>query len=67
VVDGRDEGYSRGAGLPELGEILLDLGCTDGYNLDGGGSSVLIFDGEIQNRPSGGGERATSDILYIAG
>jgi exopolysaccharide biosynthesis protein len=67
VVDGRDEGYSRGVGLPELGEILADLGCTTGYNLDGGGSSVLIFDGEIQNQPSNHGERSTSDILYIAG
>ncbi|MEE1650085.1 phosphodiester glycosidase family protein [Brachybacterium sp. J144] len=67
VVDGRSEGYSRGATLPELGEILAGLGCTTGYNLDGGGSSVMIFDGEIVNQPSNGGERATSDILYVAG
>ena len=67
VVDGRSEGYSRGAGLPELGEILQGLGCTAGYNLDGGGSSVMIFDGKIINRPSNGGERVTSDIVYIAG
>ena len=67
VVDGRSEGYSRGVGLTELGEILADLGCTTGYNLDGGGSSVMIFDGEIVNQPSNGGERATSDILYVAG
>lgn len=67
VVDGRDEGYSRGATLPELGMILADLGCTTGYNLDGGGSSVMIVDGEVVNRPSHGGERATSDILYVAG
>ncbi|GAB2537968.1 phosphodiester glycosidase family protein [Brachybacterium huguangmaarense] len=67
VVDGRSEGHSRGATLPELGEILLGLGCTQGYNLDGGGSSVMIFDGEIVNQPSNGGERATSDILYVAG
>ncbi len=67
VVDGRSEGHSRGVGLTELGEILADLGCTSGYNLDGGGSSVMIFDGEILNEPSNGGERATSDILYVAG
>lgn len=67
VVDGRDEGYSRGATLPELGEILAGLGCTTGYNLDGGGSSVMIFDGEVVTQPSNGGERATSDILYVAG
>jgi exopolysaccharide biosynthesis protein len=67
VVDGRSEGHSRGVGLTELGEILADLGCTSGYNLDGGGSSVMIFDGEILNEPSNGGERAISDILYVAG
>ncbi|MGY5765733.1 phosphodiester glycosidase family protein [Brachybacterium sp. DNPG3] len=67
VVDGRDEGYSRGATLPEVGQILADLGCTTGYNLDGGGSSVMILDDEILNQPSNGGERATSDILYVAG
>lgn len=67
VVDGRSEGYSRGVGLTELGEILADLGCTTGYNLDGGGSSVMIVDGEIITQPSNGGERETSDILYVAG
>ncbi|MGP9693545.1 phosphodiester glycosidase family protein [Brachybacterium sp. AOP25-B2-12] len=68
VVDGRSEGYSRGATLPELGQILADLGCTIGYNLDGGGSSVMIFDGELFSNPLGAGrERATSDILYVAG
>ena len=52
---------------PELGEIVAGLGCTTGYNLDGGGSSVMIFDGEVVTQPSNGGERATSDILYVAG
>lgn len=68
VVDGRAEGYSRGATLPELGQLLLDEGCVTGYNLDGGGSSTMLFDGELVNRPRGGTEeRATSDILYVAG
>ncbi|MEJ6542721.1 phosphodiester glycosidase family protein [Brachybacterium paraconglomeratum] len=68
VVDGRAEGYSRGVTLPELGQLLLDEGCVTGYNLDGGGSSTMLFDGELANRPRGGTEeRATSDILYVAG
>ncbi|WOF22193.1 phosphodiester glycosidase family protein [Microbacterium betulae] len=67
VVDGRDEGYSRGATLPELAEIMVGLGAQTAYNLDGGGSSEMWFDGEVVNRPSNGGERATSDILYIGG
>lgn len=67
VVDGREEGYSRGATLPELAEIMQGLGVQTAYNLDGGGSSEMWFDGEVVNRPSNGGERATSDILYIGG
>jgi len=67
VVDGRDEGYSRGATLTELAQIMVDLGATTAYNLDGGGSAEMWFDGEVVNSPSNGGERATSDILYIPG
>ncbi len=67
VVDGRDEGYSRGATMTELAQIMVDLGATTAYNLDGGGSAEMWFDGEVVSQPSNGGERATSDILYIAG
>ena len=67
VVDGRDAGYSRGATLTELAEIMQDLGAETAYNLDGGGSSTLYFNGEVVNQPSNGGERGTSDILYVAG
>lgn len=67
VVDGRSEGYSRGATLPELAEIMRDLGAQTAYNLDGGGSSTMVFNGEVVNQPSNGGERGTSDILYVAG
>ncbi|WP_028644609.1 phosphodiester glycosidase family protein [Nocardioides sp. URHA0020] len=67
VVDGRDAGYSRGVTLPELAEIMKGLGAQTAYNLDGGGSSTLYFQGEVVNRPSNGGERGTSDILYIGG
>ena len=67
VVDGRETGYSRGATLTELAEIMLSLGAETAYNLDGGGSSTMYFDGAVINRPSNGGERGTSDILYVAG
>ncbi|WP_312677047.1 phosphodiester glycosidase family protein [Microbacterium sp.] len=66
VVDGRDPGYSRGVTLTELADIMVSLGATTAYNLDGGGSSEMWFNGEVVNQPSNGGERATSDILYIA-
>lgn len=67
VVDGRSTGYSAGASMTELATLMQGLGCTVAYNLDGGGSSTMYFDGEVINRPSNGGERATSDILYVAG
>ncbi|MEJ1155195.1 MULTISPECIES: phosphodiester glycosidase family protein [Microbacterium] len=66
VVDGRDPGYSRGATLTELAEIMTELGAETAYNLDGGGSSTMYFNSEVINQPSNDGERATSDILYVA-
>ena len=45
---------------------MVDLGCQVAYNLDGGGSSTMYFDGDVINRPQGtDNERGTSDILYI--
>ncbi|WP_434810713.1 phosphodiester glycosidase family protein [Microbacterium sp. bgisy189] len=67
VVDGREDGYSRGVTMTELADIMVPLGATTAYNLDGGGSAEMWFNGEVVNQPSNGGERATSDILYIAG
>lgn len=66
VVDGRSKGYSRGVTLDEFAQIFADLGCTDAYNLDGGGSSTMYFMGRVVNNPLGRNkERGTSDILYI--
>jgi exopolysaccharide biosynthesis protein len=67
VVDGRSAGYSAGASMTELATLMKGLGAVTAYNLDGGGSSTLYFDGEVVNRPSNGGERGTSDILYVKG
>ena len=51
-----------------LAEIMQSLGATTAYNIDGGGSSTMYFDGAVVNDPLGKGqERGTSDILYIAG
>ncbi|HEX9028199.1 MAG TPA: phosphodiester glycosidase family protein [Anaerolineales bacterium] len=43
VVDGRQPGYSEGATLAELAEILIAAGAFTGMNLDGGGSSTLVM------------------------
>ena len=66
VVDGRSTGYSKGVTLPELAQIMQGLGATTAYNLDGGGSSTMYFNGAVVNNPLGKGqERGTSDILYL--
>lgn len=68
VSDGRTE-ESDGLSLYELAEFMQSLGVTTAYNLDGGGSSTMYFNGEIINKPTTGGhhikERSVSDIVYI--
>jgi exopolysaccharide biosynthesis protein len=67
VVDGRSPGYSAGVTMTGLAEIMQGLGATTAYNLDGGGSSTMYFNGGLVNNPLGENkERGTSDILYIA-
>lgn len=68
VVDGRSNGYSRGLGMSGFAQVFADAGAQVAYNLDGGGSSAMVFNGELVNNPLGRGrERGTSDILYVAG
>lgn len=59
------ERYSIGAILDELKEILKEIGCKNAINLDGGGSSTLILNNEVKNRPSDGFLRAISTALII--
>ena len=67
VVDGRSKGYSMGVTLNEFAEMFQQLGCTEAYNLDGGGSSTMYFMGRVVNNPLGRSkERGTSDILFIS-
>lgn len=54
VVDGYDEKGSSGATLQELQNKMYKLGVQNGYNLDGGGSSSLILNGRVVNKPSDG-------------
>jgi Exopolysaccharide biosynthesis protein related to N-acetylglucosamine-1-phosphodiester alpha-N-acetylglucosaminidase len=68
VADGRTS-QSAGLSLYELAEYMQGLGVTTAYNLDGGGSSTLYFNGTVVNRPTTDGktisERKVSDIVYI--
>jgi exopolysaccharide biosynthesis protein len=68
VSDGRTSA-STGLSLYQLAEVMKNYGCTTAYNLDGGGSSTMYFNGNIINQPTTSGrsiqERAVSDIVYI--
>ena len=68
VSDGRTR-ESEGLTLYELAEFMQGIGVTSAYNLDGGGSSTIVFMGEVINNPTTNGrkitERSVSDIVYI--
>lgn len=71
VSDGRTS-ESEGLSLKELADFMKTLGVETAYNLDGGGSSTMVFNGSVVNTPTGGGigngsgsERKVSDIVYI--
>jgi exopolysaccharide biosynthesis protein len=68
VSDGRSS-ESSGLSLYELAQVMQSYGVTMAYNLDGGGSSTMYFNGQVVNKPTTNGttikERAVSDIVYI--
>ncbi len=65
VVDGR-QAASRGVDLGELAAIMRDLGCHEALNLDGGGSSTLVVNGLLLNRPAGGtSQREVMSALVV--
>lgn len=68
VSDGRTK-ESTGLSLRQLAELMQSLGAQIAYNLDGGGSSTMVFQGCVVNNPTTNGrsirERSVSDIVYI--
>ena len=72
TVDGRQPGHSIGMSLSEGADLLRQLGATDGFNLDGGGSTTFVSlppDGGrspvVLNRPSDGTERRITTFLAV--
>lgn len=69
VSDGRTS-ENDGLSLYELASFMKDeLGVKTAYNLDGGGSSTMVYNGVVINNPTTDGrkfsERSVSDIVYI--
>jgi exopolysaccharide biosynthesis protein len=66
AVQGRTPGVADGASLPQIAQILKDLGCIEAINLDGGGSSCLLINGKETITPSDKeGQRAVPAVFMI--
>lgn len=65
TVDGRQRGYSVGMTPLRFAKLFLSLGANYALNLDGGGSTTMVVNGDIVNRPSDGYERPVSSALVL--
>ena len=72
-VDGRQSAVSKGLGLSDLADMMIDLGCEYAVNLDGGGSSVMYARKPGENStatrlssPSEGSERKVANAIILA-
>lgn len=65
VIDGRRQNWSKGVTLERLQTKLLELGVKEAYNLDGGGSSAMYYNGKLLNKPSDGRERPVVNNILI--
>jgi len=63
IAEGRGE--SSGVNHAELAQKMYDLGCVQAFNLDGGNSAIMIFNGQSFRGSPGGEERSLSDIIYF--
>jgi hypothetical protein len=66
AIDGRQPDYSVGMAFPDLQSLGDRLHLTDALNLDGGGSTTMVVEGQVVNRPSdAAGPRAVSDAILV--
>ncbi len=63
--EGPDNEDSKGLTLEEMGQFMLDLGVETAYNLDGGGSTTMVFQGGKINALDTSKNRSVSDIIYF--
>lgn len=66
VIQGRFPGIAEGASLEQEAKLMIDLGCTEALNLDGGGSSCMLINGKETIKPSEKGvERPVPAVFLI--
>lgn len=65
VVDGR-QSQSRGVSLTELAHMMRSIGAVRAINLDGGGSSAMVLNSTLLNRPEGNtAEREVASAIVV--
>lgn len=65
TVDGRQPGHSIGMTGAELADLMKSLGATYAINLDGGGSTTMVVQGQVVNRYSDPSERTVGNALLL--
>jgi exopolysaccharide biosynthesis protein len=61
----KGEGISSGVSLTELAYFMQSLGAADALNFDGGGSTTMVINGSVVNRPVNGYEQSVSNAIAI--
>lgn len=66
VCCGSPDRDSTGMKIRQFAQFVADLGIPNAYNLDGGNSTMLIYQGEKINDPEAPKVRDIADIIYFA-
>ena len=66
VVEAQDRSGSSGLSHEKLAELMLEIGCQQAYNLDGGNSAEMVFGEQIYTGRPHGDERGMNDAIYFA-
>ncbi len=64
TLDGR-QAVSAGMRLDEFAQELVRIGAEEALNLDGGGSTTMVVQGQVRNSPSDGAERPVGDAVLL--
>ena len=64
VVDGRNS-ESDGLTMQQLSLLMEKLGCKAAYNLDGGQTSIMVWNDQLANVPSAGGRKCSDAVVIL--
>ena len=65
VIDGRQAGWSKGITVNDLRDLFMERGAVNAFNLDGGGSATMVYEGKVLNKPSDGRLRVVANNIVI--